>query len=97
MEKINDGIAGKGIKNELDQTIDNFVQLRNFFVHHLGSKKGVEFLEESDMLFYLKAAITIILLNDLGIQNVRYDKQFHALSILDENVEECDAFTELFK
>ena len=97
VEKINDGIAGKGIKNELDQTIDNFVQLRNFFVHHLGSKKGVEFLEESDMLFYLKAAITIILLNDLGIQNVRYDKQFHALSILDENVEECDTFTELFK
>jgi hypothetical protein len=63
----------------------------------LGSKKAVEFLEESDMLFNLKAAITIILLNDLGIQNVRYDKQFHALSILDENVEECDTFTELFK
>jgi hypothetical protein len=25
-----------------------------------------------------------------------YDKQFHALSIFDENVEECDTFTELF-
>ncbi len=96
VEKINDGIASKGIKNEESQTIDNFVQLRNFFVHHLGSKKAVEFLEESDMLFNLKAAITIILLNDLGIQNVRYDKQFHALSIYDDSVEECDTFTELF-
>jgi hypothetical protein len=63
----------------------------------LGSKKAVEFLEESDMLFNLKAAITIILLNDLGIQNVMYDKQFHALSIFDENAEECDTFTELFR
>ena len=97
VEKINDGIASKGIKNEENQTIDNFVQLRNFFIHHLGSKKAVEFLEESDMLFNLKAAITIILLNDLGIQNVMYDKQFHALSIFDENVEECDTFTELFR
>lgn len=96
VEKINDGIVSKGIKNEENQTIDNFVQLRNFFVHHLGSKKAVEFLEESDMLFNLKAAITIILLNDLGIQNVMYDKQFHTLSIFDENVEECDTFTELF-
>ena len=96
VEKINDGIANKGIKNEENQTIDNFVQLRNFFIHHLGSKKAVEFLEESDMLFNLKAAITIILLNDLGIQNVMYDKQFHALSIFDESVKECDTFTELF-
>lgn len=96
VEKINDGIASKGIKNEKGQIIDNFVQLRNFFVHHLGSKKAVEFLEESDMLFNLKATITIILLNELGIQDVRYDKQFHALSIFDENVEECDTFTELF-
>lgn len=96
VEKINDGIASKGIKNEESQTIDNFVQLRNFFVHHLGSKKAVEFLEESEMLFNLKAAITIILLDDLGIQDVRYDKQFHALSIYDESVKECDTFTELF-
>ena len=94
--KINDGIASKGIKNEEGQTIDNFVQLRNFFVHHLGSKKAVVFLEESDMLFNLKAAITIILLNELGIQDVRYDKQFHALSIFDDSVKECDTFTELF-
>jgi hypothetical protein len=97
VEKINDGIASKGIKNEENQTIDNFVQLRNFFIHHLGSKKAVEFLEKSDMLFNLKAAITIILLNDLGIQNVMYDKQFHALSIFDENVEDSDTFTELFR
>lgn len=96
VEKINDGIASKEIKKEEGQTIDNFVQLRNFFVHHLGSKKAIEFLEESDMLFNLKAAITIIFLNDLGIQNVRYDKQFHALSIYDDSVEECDTFTELF-
>lgn len=96
VEKINDGIASKGIKNEEGQTIDNFAQLRNFFVHHLGSKKAVEFLEESEMLFNLKAAITIILLDDLGIQDVRYDKQFHAFSIYDESVKECDTFTELF-
>ena len=96
VEKINNGIASKGIKNEEGQTIDNFVQLRNFFVHHLGSKKAVKFLEESDMLFNLKAAITIILLDDLGIQDVKYDKQFHALSVLDESVKECDTFTELF-
>lgn len=96
VEKINDGIASKGIKNEEGQTIDNFVQLRNFFVHHLGSKKAVEFLEKSDMLFNLKAAITIILLNEMGIEKICYDKQFHALSIMDENIEECDTFTELF-
>ncbi len=96
VDKINDGIASKGIKNEEGQTIDNFVQLRNFFVHHLGSKKAVDFLEESNMLFNLKAAITIILLNEMGIEDVSYDKQFHALSIFDDGVKECDTFTELF-
>lgn len=96
VEKINDRIASKGIKNEEGQTIDNFVQLRNFFVHHLGSKKALEFLEESDMLFNLKATITFILLNEMGIEDVSFDKQFHALSIFDDSVEECDTFTELF-
>lgn len=96
VEKINCGIAKKRIKNEDGQIIDNFVQLRNFFVHHLGSKKAVEFLEESDMLFYLKSAITMILLSDMGIQDARYDKQFHTLSIFDDSVKECDTFTERF-
>jgi hypothetical protein len=32
----------------------------------------------------------------MGIEDVNYDKQFHALSIFDDSVKECDTFTELF-
>ena len=97
VEKINDGIASKGIKNEEDQTIDNFVQLRNFFVHHLGSKKAQDFLRDSDMLFYLKMAITVLILKKMGIEDLKFDKQFHGISIFDDSIDECDTFTALFE
>ena len=97
IEKLNDGIESKGIQNENKENISNFVQLRNFFVHHLGSKKAQDFLRDSDMLFYLKMAITILLLKRIGIEDVKFDKQFHGISIFDDSIDECDTFTALFE
>lgn len=97
IDKINDGIANKCIKNEKGEIIDNFVQLRNFFIHHLGSVIASDFLRDSEMLFYMKMAITILLLKQMGIEDVKFDKQFHKLSIFDESIEECDAISALFK
>lgn len=93
IEKINDGIEKMGIQNEDDENISNFVQLRNFFIHHLGSKKAQDFLRDSDMLFYLKMAITVLLLKKMGIEDLKFDKQFHGISIFDDSIDECDTFT----
>lgn len=84
IEKINDGIESKGIQNEVKENISNFVQLRNFFVHYLGSKEAEDFLRNSDMLFYMKMAITILLLRKLGLEELKFDKHFHGISIFDE-------------
>lgn len=97
IEKINDGIEKMGVQNEDNENISNFVQLRNFFVHHLGSKKAQEFLRDSDMLFYMKMSIVVLLLKKMGIENVKFDKQFHRISIFDDSIYECDTFTALFE
>jgi len=66
--------------------ITNFVQLRNFFVHHLGSKEAENFLNESDMLFYLKLTISILILNRIGVSDIVFDKNFQGISVFDESV-----------
>lgn len=88
--KINDGIESKKIMDNNDKEILNFVQLRNFYVHHLGSEKASDFLRDSNMLFYMKQTITIILLNLLGIKNIMFDKGFHKISVFDNSIEEFD-------
>ena len=97
IEKTNAGIEKKGILNEDNENISNFVQLRNFFVHHLGSKKAQDFLRDSDMLFYMKMAIVVLLLKKMGFENVKFDKQFHGISIFDDSIDEYDTFTDLLK
>ena len=97
VEKINDHISNNKLKNEKDKTIFNFVQLRHFFVHHLGSKEAADFLQNSDMLFYLKEAITILILEELGIKDIKFDKVFHEISIFDDKVDECETFSRLLK
>lgn len=88
--KINDGIDSQNIVGYNNKEIVNFVQLRNFYVHHLGSEKASEFLRDSDLLFYMKQAITILLLKLLGIKDVKFDKGFHKISVFDNSVEEFD-------
>ena len=89
VDKINAGVNGKGLKNEENEeneNIENFVQLRNFFVHHLGSKEAESFLKESDMLFYLKLIITILILKSIGVSEIAFGKNFHDISVFDESV-----------
>lgn len=89
VNKINAGVNGKGLKNEENEeneNIENFVQLRNFFVHHLGSKEAESFLKESDMLFYLKLIITILILKRIGVSEIAFGKNFHDISVFDESV-----------
>ena len=99
IEKINDNISGANIKNEYEENhpIDNFVKLRNYFIHHLGSKKAIEFLRDNDMLFYLRLTITILILKKLGIEDVRFDKYFHNITVFDNTIEEYDYIAEMFE
>ena len=84
IRKIDDNVSSKNIKNENGDTISNFIQLRNFFVHHLGSEKAEKFLRDSDMLFYLKLTITILILYRLGLTNIRFKSYFAHLSVFNE-------------
>jgi hypothetical protein len=84
IRKIDSNVSKSKIKNEKGRTISNFVMLRNSFVHHLGSEKAEQFLRESDMLFYLKMCITILLLYRMGIKDVKFDQNFAHLSLFDE-------------
>lgn len=90
VNKLNDGIETRNIKDNYDKTIGNFVQLRNFYVHHLGSEEATQFLKDSDILFYLKQAITILLLKQLGFTDLEFDKGFHNISVFDSTVKEFD-------
>lgn len=92
---INCNINKINIKDERNKNIENFIELRNFFVHHFGSKEAVDFLDNYSMLFLIKSAITIILLKLIGVKEILYDKRFHSLSIFNNDIEECDYFSKL--
>ena len=84
IRKIDDNISSKNIKNEKKDPISNFIQLRNFFVHHLGSEEAELFLKDSKMLFNLKLTITILILYQFGLTNIRFKTYFAHLSVFDE-------------
>lgn len=84
ISKIDNNIGDRNIKIENGDTISNFIQLRNFFVHHLGSEEAELFLRNSDMLFNLKLTITILLLYGFGFSEIRFKPEFAHLSVFDE-------------
>lgn len=84
ISKIDNNISNRNLKNEQGDTISNFIQLRNFFVHHLGSEEAEMFLRNSDMLFNLKLTITILLLYKFGFSDIRFKPEFAHLSVFDE-------------
>ena len=88
ISKIDDTIHEYKFRNELrnenGDIISNFIQLRNFFVHHLGSKEAENFLRNSGMLFYLKLTITILILYRFGITEIKFKKDFLNLSVFDD-------------
>lgn len=94
-DKINCKITGENIINSEGKLIDNFVKLRNFFVHQLGNQNAKDFLRNSDMLFNLKMAITILILKKMGIRDVRFDKHFHEISIFEDSYSETDSLKDL--
>ena len=96
VDKINDRKPPKDCKKK-KITINNFVELRNDFVHNLGSKEALDYIENSDVLFFLKLAITILLLKKMGIEDIKFDKHYHKISVFDNSIEECDAISELLK
>ena len=88
IQKIDDTIRyykyNKELRNEKGNPISNFIQLRNYFVHHLGSEEAEKFLRESDMLFNLKLTITILILYRFGITEIKFKKDFLNLSVFDD-------------
>lgn len=95
IDKINCNINKRNIKNEKNKNIENFIELRNFFIHHFGSKEAVDFLNNHSMLFFIKSAITIVLLKLIGVKDIMYDKRFHSLSVFNNEIEECDYFSKV--
>lgn len=88
VKKIDDTIRSYKFRNELcnekEDTISNFVQLRNYFVHHLGSEEAEKFLRNSNMLFNLKLTITILILYGFGITEIKFKPFFLHLSVFDD-------------
>ena len=88
VKKIDDAIRSYKFRNELcnekEDTISNFVQLRNYFVHHLGSEEAEKFLRNSNMLFNLKLTITILILYGFGITEIKFKPFFLHLSVFDD-------------
>lgn len=97
IEKYIDNATQKKLLDSEGKDIANFVQLRNFFVHHLGSKEAEHFLDKSDMLFYLKLTITILILKEIGISDISFDKNFHGISVFDECVREGNYISNMLK
>ncbi len=104
VEKINDKVekyidyaTEKKLFDAEGKEITNFVQLRHFFVHHLGSKEAENFLKESDMLFYLKLTITILILKKIGISEIIFDKHFRNISVFDGSIKESDYISNVLK
>ena len=86
VHKIDDNISKAKLRNEDGDIISNFIQLRNFFIHHLGSAEAESYLTHSEMLFNLKLCITIILLNIMGFDNIAFRPDFIHLSLFDDSL-----------
>lgn len=84
VQKIDDNISRAKLRNEDGDIISNFIQLRNFFIHHLGSEEAEKFLKDSEMLFNLKLCITILLLHEMGFDNISFRSDFIHLSLFDD-------------
>lgn len=88
IQKIDDTIREYKLRNELrneeGDTISNFIQLRHYFVHHLGSEEAELFLRNSELLFNLKMTITILILYRVGITQIQFKKDFLNLSVFDD-------------
>lgn len=88
ISKIDDTIRDYKFRNDLrdekGDIISNFIQLRNYFVHHLGSEDAEKFLRKSNMLFNLKLTITILILYRFGITEIKFKKDFLNLSVFDD-------------
>lgn len=88
VKKIDDTISNykfkKELRNEKEDTISNFIQLRNYFVHHLGSEEAELFLRNSNLLFNLKLTITILILEQFGFLDIKFKPEFLNLSLFDE-------------
>lgn len=96
VDKLNCDIEHKGFKIN-GKNIDNFYTLRSLFVHHLGNKEAVDYLENSDMLFFIKLAISIILLKKLGISKIAFDEKFSEICVLDNTVDKTDYISRMIK
>ena len=88
IQKIDDTICEykfrNKLRNENGNPISNFILLRNYFVHHLGSEEAELFLRESNLLFNLKLTITILILYRFGITEIKFKKDFLNLSVFDD-------------
>lgn len=95
-EKLNEGLLEKKIKKDGTKTIKNFYELRNFFEHQLGSEEARIYLKESRLLERLEIAINIVILHQLGADDVRFDSMFKTNSIFDESIPFGHVFEKLF-
>ena len=88
IKKIDDTILDyqfkKKLRDEKGNIISNFIQLRNYFVHHLGSEEAEKFLQNRNLLFNLKLTITILILYRLNITEIKFKPGFLHLSVFDD-------------
>lgn len=85
-KKLDGDLLEKKIKKCPTENVTDFYDLRNFFEHQLGSCEARKFLEESLILERLEIAINIVILHQLGANDVRFDSRFKNNSIFNDSV-----------
>ena len=85
-KKIDGDLTNKRIKKNQTDIVTDFYDLRSFFVHRLGSEEARKYLKDSQLLERLEFAINIVILRQLGAEDVRFDSMFKSQSVFDDSV-----------
>lgn len=95
-KKIDGDLEERRIKKTDTEIVTNFYGLRNFFEHQLGSDEARTYLKESRLLERLEVAINIVILHQLGVEDVRFDSKFKKNSLCDDSVPLGRVYEHLF-
>lgn len=95
-KKLDGDLLEKKIKKNKTEIVTNFYDLRSFFEHQLGSNEARKFLKESLILERLEVAINIVILHQLGANDVRFDSRFKNNSVFDDSVPYGHVYERLF-
>lgn len=70
--------------NGKEVVVDNFCMLRHYILHFMSNAVVDEFISRCNLIDNMRFAVTIIILKDLGFNNIKFRKEWDYLSVLIE-------------